>query len=179
MGDFFTTSFWMWIPLLTILPLVPAMCYYDWKERIVPDWIIDAIYIVNTPVLVFMYLMGAYGLEEIIVTMLPVVIFYTIMRLREDFFHGDDFLVAAAICFFCVVNPLQPDSGAVGVKMMIYLVGTSVLFLGLMTAYNIFSDKPKMEDLGKDLVSLLMKTPEGGFPFIFPIAAAFILALIL
>jgi Flp pilus assembly protein protease CpaA len=169
----------MWIPLLTILPLIPAMCYYDWKERIVPDWIIAAIYYVNIPVLVFMYVMGTYGLEEIIVTLLPVSIFYVIMRVREEFFHGDDFMIAAAICLFCIVNPLNPDSGAVGVKMMIYLVGTSVLFLGLMTAYNIFSDKPKMEDLGKDLVSLLMKTPEGGFPFIFPIAAAFILALIL
>jgi Flp pilus assembly protein protease CpaA len=178
MGDFFTTSFWMWIPLLTIVPLIPAMCYYDWKERIVPDWIIDAIYIVNTPVLVFMYLMGAYGIEEIIVTMLPVVIFYTIMRLREDFFHGDDFLIAAAICFFCVVNPFNPDAGAVGVKMMIYLIGTSMLFLGLMVVYNLVKERPPINNVG-DIVSLILKTPEEGFPFIFPIAAAFILALIL
>jgi Flp pilus assembly protein protease CpaA len=178
MGDFFTTSFWMWIPLLTILPLVPAMCYYDWKERIVPDWIISAIYYVNIPVLIFMYVMGTYGLEEAIVTLLPALIFYVIMRLRENFFHGDDFMIAAAICLFCVVNPLNPDAGAVGVKMMIYLIGTSVLFLGLMVVYNLVKERPQINNIG-DVVSLLLKTPEGGFPFVFPIAAAFILALIL
>jgi Flp pilus assembly protein protease CpaA len=178
MGDFFTTSFWMWIPLLTILPLIPLMCYYDWKNRLIPDWVIDGIYIVNTPVLVYMYLTGAYGPEEIIVTLLPVVVFYAIMRIRGDYFHGDDFLVAAAICFFCVVNPLHPDSGAVGVKMMIYLVGTSILFLGLMVVYNLVKERPQINNIG-DVVSLILKTPEGGFPFIFPIAAAFILALIL
>ncbi len=178
MGEFFTTSFWMWIPFLTILPLIPAMCYYDWKERIVPDAILEAIYIINTPVLIFMYAMGTYGLEEIIVTLLPAIVFYMIMRLREDFFHGDDFLVALAICLFCVVNPLRPDSGAVGVAMMVYLVGTSILFLGAMVVYNLLKERPAIHDIG-DVVSLVLKTPEGGFPFIFPIAAAFILAVIL
>jgi uncharacterized membrane protein len=125
-----------------------------------------------------MYVMGTYGLEEAIVTLLPALIFYVIMRLRENFFHGDDFMIAAAICLFCVVNPLNPDAGAVGVKMMIYLIGTSVLFLGLMVVYNLVKERPQINNIG-DVVSLLLKTPEGGFPFVFPIAAAFILALIL
>ena len=100
------------------------------------------------------------------------------MRMAGDYFHGDDFLVAAEVCLFCVVNPLRPDAGAVGVSMMIYLIGTSILFLGAMFVYNLLKEKPAIHDTG-DIVSLVMKTPGRGFPFIFPIAAAFIAALIL
>jgi hypothetical protein len=63
--------------------------------------------------------------------------------------------------------------------MMIYLVGTSILCFGLLTMYRVLTEKPKMEDMGKGLVTLLLEPPAGGFPFIFPIAMAFVAALIL
>jgi hypothetical protein len=168
----FSADIFVWWPVITILLMSPLLCWYDLKCRSIPNWCFSLILLINIPVLIWQYITGTYGWEEMVVTFLPCLIYYGIMRLAGDYFHGDDLIYVWAISLFCVVNPLNPNEGALAVKVMIYLVGVMILALGVNGIYNALKGE------GNSIIEIFNKCNRG-FPLIIPIAVAFFLAVVI
>lgn len=177
-------SILLWYPFVTVLGTLPLFCWYDWKYREIPDNAMGALFLLNIPFLIWAYMGGGgFGWEEAVTSLLPVVIYYVIMRVWNLFFHGDDFLYMGIVSMCCVVNPLISHDGAYPVKVMIYLGGVIVLVTALNFLKNVVVEWTEKGDSleGPREVSLmnLINGFDRGFPMMFAFAPAMILALVI
>jgi len=170
-------TFWIWYPVLTILLCIPVFCYYDYKFREIPGYMFGILFLLNFPVLVFQYLDGNFGWEEFIVSIIPCILYYAIMRVYGDYFHGDDMIFLVCISLFCVVNPIRPDAGALPVTVMIYLAGTLAMFFGVALLGAVFRKRRAIAEGEASLANIVMGTGMN-YPMMFPISAAFIIAVL-
>lgn len=174
---FFDTTVWTWFPVATLLVLLPVMCYQDWKHRSVSTSLFVWYAVFNLPVIAWQYYTGIYGWEEAIITGFSCVIYYAIMRVTGDFFHGDDMLVLWCVSIFCIVNPLKPDSGSLGITTLIYLI--PVMFTAFCIAMiPTMVERMKAGTQKSSIVDDVLRCG-GKFPLVIPISVAFVLAVVL
>lgn len=171
-----------WYPILTILISIPWLCWYDYKYREIPDSILNRLFLLNIPLFVITFFAEQMTYMDAIVILVPVVIYYVLMRLH--FFEGDDFMILAMISIFCINNPL---GGTIPVKMMLYLAGVVFFVACCNFAYNLGHLALLKRDYPFDpvfetpsITSLANMTSDGrGFPMMIPISIAFVLTIIL
>lgn len=143
-----------------------------------------ALLLLNLPFLAYAYGSGMFGWEETATTILTVIAYYLIQRYLNNYFHGDDFIYMSIVSICCVVNPILPQSGAYGVKVLIYLGGVLVL----ITAVNFLRNVVALWIEQKDEIAPVTEIPalsdivnrfDRGFPMMFAFAPTMILALVI
>ena len=108
----------IWIcPFILVLYSIPS-CYYDLKNREVPENFWHPLYIVGLPVTVLCYLFHLYPIEALVVSLAAVIFWFiaTVLSpmLPIDLIKGGDFWYLTAISLFFVQNPIS------GHQMMVF-----------------------------------------------------------
>lgn len=165
----------LWWPVATVILSLPLFVWQDWRHRELEDHSMLFLLVINIPFLVWAYSFGGFGWEEIVVSVLPVLLYYLLTRFANDYFHGDDFVYMSIVSICLVVNPIQPFSSAIPVKILIYMGGMMVLAAAVNFLRNVLTWKEKKYP---DILTLINHF-EGGFPMMFVFAPTIILALIL
>lgn len=174
----------LWWPVVTVLITLPYFVWEDWKFRELSDTSMAGLFVINFPFLTWAYVYGGFGWEEVVVSALPVCIYYLIMRFANEYFHGDDFIYMSIVSLCLVVNPMHPFSSAIPVKILIYMGGVAVLVAAVNLVINVISQRNAERDIvcpeiqRTPFLSLINKF-DGGFPMMFVFAPTIILALIL
>ena len=159
---------------MTILITLPLFVWEDWKFRELKDLSMGFLFLINLPFLIWAYGLGNFGWEEIVVSILPIIVYYLLTRFANAYFHGDDFIYMGIVSLCLVVNPITPFSSAITVKILIYMIGVAVLMLALNFMRNVLTWKGEYPSL-----LTLANYFEGGFPMMFVFAPTIIAALIL
>jgi hypothetical protein len=161
------TSMLPWFPIISLLIYVPVLCYLDYKHRDIGThklWL--PLLAINIPVLVAGYLTGLYPPVMLALTLAFSLIWFALFRHR-----GADCVWLICITMFAVLNPMKSEYGAIGGNFiqgfMLYLiVFTAATFWGIWLD-NRFQ---------KHINSFSM---EDGIPFLIPISAAFVAAVVM
>jgi len=164
-----------WYPVVTVLIFLIPMCYYDWTIREVPDKLFGALILINLPVFIYEYATGIFGVQNLLWSIPFCIMYYLVMLRWPHYFHGDDMILLCIISMFCVVNPRELGGitlAPMPVTVMLYFVGTMCVTLGLNFWRNLALGK-RMDWFN------MMNDFEGGLPLVLPIAAAFVLALVI
>lgn len=162
---------------------LPYFVWEDWKKRELNDTSMGALLCLNLPFLIWAYGLGGFGWEEIVVSVLPICIYYLLTRFANAYFHGDDFIYMSIVSLCLVVNPMHPFSSAIPVKILIYMGGVAVLVAAVNLVINVISQRNAEQDVvcpeirRVPFLSLINKF-DGGFPMMFVFAPTIILALI-
>jgi len=165
-----TSAIIEWVPLVTTLLMLPIVCHLDLKYREIPDIYMLVFFFVNIPFTFSGYLTGIYTWESLVVSFLPCIL-YLVMA-RRDYIHGDDFIFLTIISIICIQNPLHPNQGGMGVTMLLNFIAMMFWTLPINFIHNIY--------LGRRGTLYKMFTyTEKGIPMMLPIAAAFILTVVL
>jgi hypothetical protein len=165
----------LWWPVATILITLPLFVWEDWKFRELKDSSMGLLLLLNLPFLIWAYGFGGFTWEEMVVSSLPILIYYLLTRFSNDYFHGDDFIYMGIVSLCLVVNPMHPFSSAIPVKILIYMGGVLVLVSAANFLRNVLTWKGEKYPN----ILTLINHFEGGFPMMFVFAPTIILALIL
>jgi hypothetical protein len=154
----------LWTPALSFLIFCPLVCFLDWKYRDIKShylWI--PLVLINIPTLLEGYLDGLYPSTLALISIVAVALWFTLMYCR--ILPGADFVWLSLISIFVVINPLtcQPFM----LMFSFFLVGMTAA-----TYWAILIDNR----IRKHIWSLKIGSP---LPFLIPISAAFIAAMII
>ena len=180
-------NIFLWYPFLTVIATLPLFCWEDWKHRMLDDGHMAMLMLVNIPFIIAAYGLWGFGWEEVVVSILPVIIYYLLTRFANDYFHGDDFIYMSIVSICCVVNPLHPETGGFGVSVMINTAGIAIFVLALNFLYRVYLRYRDMSDEiepAKGIVTLhdmwtLANRFDRGFPMMLVFAPAIILTLLI
>jgi len=154
------TSLLPWISIISLLIYTPIVCYLDWKYRDIGThklWL--PLLAINIPVVSAGYLTGFYNPTLLILT-----IIFSIAWFLLFYRSGADCVWLICITMFAVINPRTGMNFIQGFLMYL-LIFTAATFWGIWLD-NRFQ---------KHINSFQM---ENGIPFLIPISAAFIMAVV-
>jgi hypothetical protein len=163
------TDILIWIPFISLLIYLPSACYADLKWREIPHLWWLPLWIVNTPVMLYLYGTGFYPFYALPISLVMAGIFWMMHRL--DFIQGADTIWLWSISLFFVVNPLGWPHGPEQFIFYIYLMAMMIL-----TAPALFFLNLRRGHMGS--LRVMMSEWPGGVPLILPISAALILAVV-
>lgn len=157
-------EFLFWIPVISLLVMIPIVCWLDWKYREVShEWWVGVI-IINIPFAAVMYILGIYEWWMLIISFVAMVIYFILMKLH--YIEGADYMFISCIVMFFVYNPLS-NHWLMALPFSIFLgtcVGISAFWL---LAWNLLNKKGFTVEIN------------GNFPMMFPISAALVLTVLL
>ena len=174
------------VPVISILAVIPALCYFDVMARQVNDlfWLVIAS--VNLPGAVFLYTTGAYPSWVLFGSGLMAGVF--IMVHRAGFIEAADTIFLCLISAFFVINPWPLPHGTVQIMFICVLISMMVLTSVIVLVYNALKGNrfgfigdirtSQPSEMLEHLVKM-MSTYPGGVPFMLPISAAFILTVMI
>jgi len=167
-----------------IIVTLPYFVWEDWKKRELNDTSMGALLCLNLPFLFWAYIFGGFGWEEIVVSVLPICIYYLLTRFANAYFHGDDFIYMSIVSLCLVVNPMHPFSSAIPVKILIYMVGVIVFVAAINLWVNIIRQirTGQSEYIPGGIMANIIHMAnrfDGGFPMMFVFAPTIILALVI
>lgn len=154
----------------TLLYIIP-LCYWDIKYRKVPKWVFAPLILINIPALFILYTNGlpfAYMAISGMLTAFFIYLFY------KNCYRGADARFLILISWFCILNPINPldSSNIFQLMFIIFLSATAVFWMIYVYFYN-----RKNNPFIKSLWQKFNNYPRGS-PWMIPIAAAFILAVV-
>jgi len=157
-------DFLLWIPVVSLLMMIPIVCWLDWKYREVDHTWWFVVIIVNIPFAAVMYILNIYEWWMLIISFVAMVIYFILMKLH--YIEGADYMFITCIVMFFVYNPLS-NHWLMALPFSIFLgtcVGISAFWLGL---WNYLHKRGFVFDI------------EGNFPMMLPISAALLLTVVL
>lgn len=150
-----------WISIISLLVYIPVLCYLDWKHRDIGThkiWL--PLLAVNIPIVSAGYLTGFYPLTMLMLTATFSLAWILLLHKR-----GADAVWLSCITMIAVVNPLS--NSLFIPAFLIYFVGyTAVTFWAVRLDNWVSWHKNSFE-------------MENGIPFLIPISAAFVTALVM
>ena len=123
------------LPVLSLLAYVPKVCWLDVKNREVEHtwWI--PLWVVNLPVLAYMYRIGAYPAVSLGISVTMIGLFYWLVLTK--WMEGADFLWLAAISLFFVINPWPVPHGLMQFPFLIFLVAALLATRMILAGWNL------------------------------------------
>jgi hypothetical protein len=161
----------MWVPFVSLLLYVPFVCAADLKWREIPGLWWVPLWVVNVPVMLYLYGTGFYPLYALPISLVMVGIFWVMHHL--DHIQGADTIWLWSISLFFVVNPLGmwphgPEQFVFYLYLMAMMIFTApaLFFLNLWRGHT-------------GSIREMMGGIAGGVPLILPISAALVLAVVM
>ena len=152
------SEYLVFIPVLTILLYIPDSCYLDWKYRAIEHDFWKWLFIINFPVMLWLYYDGTYPIECLWISLVAVGIWFLLTKM--NWIGGADFMFLAAISLFFVVNPVSQH-------VLMPLVVAEYLVASCAVCWMVLKLLP--DNTYRDLVAK--------FPMIITISLAFLMAL--
>jgi hypothetical protein len=156
-----------WISIISLLIYAPVLCYLDYKHRDIGThklWL--PLLAINIPVVSAGYLTGLYN-----PIMLPITLAFSLTWFALLHHRGADCVWLICITMFAVINPMKSGIGTIGGNfiqgfMMYLIIFTAATFWGIWLDNRI----------RRHVTGFSM---ENGIPFLIPISAAFVAAVVM
>ncbi len=154
----------------TLIYIIP-LCYWDIKYRKVPKWVFTPLILINIPSLIILY---TNGLPFAYIAISGMLTAFFIYLFSKNCYRGADARFLILISWFCILNPINPldSSNIFQLMFVIFLSATAVFWMIYVYFYN-----RKNHPTIKSLWQKFSNYPRGS-PWMIPIAAAFILAVV-
>ena len=164
------TEFLVRLPVYSLLVYVPFVCWLDVRKREIEHEYWLPLWVINLPVMLYLYHGGVYPLATLLISLIMCGIFYA-MNARGNI-EGADMLWLWAISLFFVINPWPVPHGPMQFPFYVFLMGAMVVTAGVLLVLNYRKGY-------RDSLYQMMSRWDRGVPLVVPISAAFLLAVVL
>jgi hypothetical protein len=188
----------LWVGPISILLALPFMCAWDLMERRVPLYFFGAILSINLIPTCLIYGLGGLSMWHLVVALVLCVLAFGAWRI--GLFGGADRNLLCVIALFYMWNPFSPRMDVLYLNhiagwclsfFMVYFIVAIIVTPMCIFAFNIGMGNHRnyareYRDRGEILIpqtpytirEMFLKVG-GGIPFVIPIAAAFVLSLVM
>lgn len=155
----------------TLIYLFP-LCYWDIKYRKIPKWTFVPLILVNIPSIIILYMNG---LPLAYIALSGLLTGFFIFLFMKNCYRGADARFLILISWFCILNPINPadSSNIFQIIFVIMLAFTAIMWMICVYFYN-----RRNKVMGLSLWQKFNNFPRGS-PWMLPIAAAFILTVMI
>ena len=156
------------IPIISILAVIPFVCYSDIKNREVSDTFWVSLLVVNAPGAIYLYAFDYYPPFTLLTSAAMSALFY--LTVRKGLLQQADGIFLTIISIFYIINPWPVPHGSVQLAFLVNLITMMFMTAIIVYGYNVLKGNRY------DLVKMASEYP-GGVPFMLPISAAFLLTV--
>ena len=156
------------IPIVTILSVIPSVCYSDIRNREVSDFFWTLLLLLNAPGAIYLYAAEYYPPFTLLTSAAMSLLFY--LTVKKGLLQQADGIFLTIISIFYIINPWPVPHGSVQLAFLVNLITMMFMTAIIVVGYNVLKGNRY------DLVKMASEYP-GGVPFMLPISAAFVLTV--